>query len=453
MRIMLTLLRNNMRPFHSHLTTFTIFSLILTSLSGVLVSAFPIGKACSAWTLCFATTLTPPLSSWIHPIHQMSVLFTAIILSVMLVVTWHSHRNDTRAMVYSTAIFTLFLSQLMLGARVAMSHTPALIILHRMTVLAIWGCMVLFATQGASLRQQPLPEPVPQMQPRRLGRLLLDFFMLTKPVVVALLLVTTYAGMVIGGRHLPPWDKTLFTLLGGFLAAGGSSAINQYIDLQDDLKMQRTKKRPLPSGRLMPGEGLAFGVSLCIISFYLMATLVNLLAAGLALCGILYYVVLYSLVLKKATTLNIVIGGGAGALPPLVGWAAATGTLHIPALFLFAIVFMWTPPHFWALALVRKNDYARAGVPMLPVVRGEAHTRMQILIYTLELVLFTLLMPILGLGGAVYFIGALALGSFLLWNAYRLWKQAGKKVAWKMYRFSSMYLAFLFFVLMIDRLL
>lgn len=237
------------------------------------------------------------------------------------------------------------------------------------------------------------------------------------------------------------------------MAAGGSGAINQYIDRFDDQKMQRTQKRPLPSGRLTPAEGLAFGVGMALASFFVMVAFVNFLAALLSLAGIIYYVLLYSILLKKTTVQNIVIGGGAGAIPPLVGWAAATGGLNIPSLFLFAVIFMWTPPHFWALALVRQKDYARAGVPMLPVVRGELETRKQIWIYTLELVTLTLLLPIFGLGGAVYLVGAVILGLWLTGTAYRVWKQVGNKVAWKMYRYSSMYLAFLFAVLMLDALI
>lgn len=277
--------------------------------------------------------------------------------------------------------------------------------------------------------------------------------MLTKPIVVALLLVTTYAGMVIGAQAWPSLQVTFWTLLGGFMAAGGSGAINQYIDREDDQRMQRTQKRPIPAGRLTPGEGLAFGVGLSLASFYMMVAFTNFLAAMLSLAGIVYYVLLYSIFLKKTTVQNIVIGGGAGAIPPLVGWAAATGSLNVPSLFLFAIVFMWTPPHFWALALVRRKDYARAGVPMLPVIRGEKATRWQILIYTIELVALTLLLPLFGLGGAIYLIGAFALGGWLLSAAWKVWKQGGNKRAWKMYRYSSMYLAFLFVVLMIDRLL
>jgi protoheme IX farnesyltransferase len=184
-----------------------------------------------------------------------------------------------------------------------------------------------------------------------------------------------------------------------------------------------------------------------------MVAKVNFLAAILTLAGIIYYVLLYSILLKKTTVQNIVIGGGAGAIPPLIGWAAATGSLNIPSLFLFAVVFMWTPPHFWALALVRQKDYARAGVPMLPVVRGERETRWQIFIYTIELVALTLIMPLFGLGGGIYLVSAVLLGGLLLYSAWRVYREEGNKVAWKMYRHSSMYLAFLFVALMVDALL
>ena len=259
--------------------------------------------------------------------------------------------------------------------------------------------------------------------------------------------------MVIGGRAWPALSLTFWTLLGGFMAAGGSGAINQYIDRFDDNKMQRTQKRPIPAGRLTPAEGLAFGVGISLASFFIMVAFVNFLAALLTLVGVIYYVLLYSIFLKKTTVQNIVIGGGAGAIPPLVGWAAVTGSLNIPSLFLFAVVFMWTPPHFWALALVRRKDYARAGVPMLPVVRGEQETRWQIFIYTIELVALTIILPLFGLGGGIYLIGASLLGAWLLLAAWKVWKRGGNKVAWKMYRYSSMYLLFLFVVLMADALL
>jgi protoheme IX farnesyltransferase len=279
-----------------------------------------------------------------------------------------------------------------------------------------------------------------------------DFVLLNKPIIVLLLLVTTYAGMVVGGKELPSAGLTIWTMLGGALAAGGASALNQYIDRETDKAMQRTQNRPLPGGRLKPAEGLAYGLAACLAAFFLLAGFVNLLAAVLSLAGMIYYVLLYSVWLKHLTVQNIVIGGGAGAIPPLVGWAAVTGGLDIPALFLFAIVFFWTPPHFWALALVRKNDYARGGVPMLPVVRGEVETRKQVLIYTFELVGLTLLMPLFKMAGSVYLVSAVVLGGWLIHTAWKVFREGGNKTAWKMYRYSSMYLAFLFLALMVDAL-
>ncbi|TFH31607.1 MAG: protoheme IX farnesyltransferase, partial [Anaerolineales bacterium] len=226
-----------------------------------------------------------------------------------------------------------------------------------------------------------------------------DFILLTKPIVIALLLVTTLAALIIATGELPSFSLVFWTLLGGGLTAGGASAINQYIDRDRDRAMSRTRKRPLPDGRLTANEVIRFGVILCVLGLLILSTMVNVLSAALALIGILYYVVLYSLILKPTTPQNIVVGGGAGAIPPLVGWAAATGSLSVPAFFLFALVFFWTPPHFWALALLKARDYARAGVPMLPVVVGEHETRIHILLYSVQLVAFTMLLPLANLGG------------------------------------------------------
>jgi protoheme IX farnesyltransferase len=288
---------------------------------------------------------------------------------------------------------------------------------------------------------------VPQFEFRRRAK---DFFLLSKPLIVALLLLTTYAGLVAGAKAWPSAPLAFWTLFGGALAAGGSSALNQYIDRELDKNMQRTAKRPLAEGRLTAAEGLSYGLALCLMSYYIMAGFVNLLAALLSLAGIFYYVFFYSVWLKKATVQNIVIGGGAGAIPPMVGWAAATGELSLAAWILFAIVFMWTPPHFWALAIVRRKDYENAGVPMMPVVRGEEQTRRQIMIYTIELITVTMLLPVFNLAGTVYLVSALVLGGLLLYAAVRVWKIGGNKTAWTMYRWSSMYLAFIFLAVMID---
>lgn len=280
-----------------------------------------------------------------------------------------------------------------------------------------------------------------------------DYLLLTKPIVVALLLTTTLAAMIVGAGKIPSFGHMFWTLLGGGLTAGGASAINQYIDRDRDSAMARTRKRPLPDGRLNATQVISFGLILCILGLALLVFFVNLLSAALALLGIFYYVVLYSLILKPTTVQNIVIGGGAGAIPPLVGWAAATGSLSVPAFFLFSLIFFWTPPHFWALALLKKQDYARAGVPMLPVVAGERETRIHILLYTVQLVAFSMLLPLANLGGALYILLAVVLGTALVIFAIRLWRQGGNRQAWSMYRYSSIYLALIFFSLVADTLL
>lgn len=421
-------------------------------LNGALVKGAGAAAACSYWPLCGGSLIPNNITDWLNLSHRALVALAGLLTGTTLIQAWRTQRTQTPVIVAATATAVLFFAQALLGARLVQGFPVHLLWLHQATAVAVWGALVVqFVAVGAAARTtlEEHAEAQSSFQRRGLAR---DMLMLTKPIVVALLLVTTFAGMVIGAQAWPSLSLTFWTLLGGFLAAGGSGAINQYIDRFDDQKMQRTQKRPIPSGRLTPGEGLAFGVGIALASFYLTVAFVNFLAALLTLAGILYYVLLYSIFLKKTTVQNIVIGGGAGAIPPLVGWAAATGGLNIPSLFLFGVIFMWTPPHFWALALVRRKDYARAGVPMLPVVRGEKETRWQIFLYTLELVGLTLLLPIFGLGGAIYLLGAAMLGGWLTLAAWRVWKQGGNKLAWRMYRYSSMYLAFLFIVLMVDRL-
>ncbi len=437
-------------PF-ARLAVRTLGTALLVYLSGSLVASTGAAAACSTWPLCNNLTWPQDGLAWLNTIHRALVLLAGGQVGLLFWQAWRTQRSQAPVLVTSTAAGVLFFAQALMGAK---GFPPSLAALHTATAAATWAVLALTTTLALASRRTAEDEEaeIRIWQGRSLGETARAFLQLTKPVVVVLLLVTTYAGMVIGAQAWPAWGVTFWTLLGGFLAAGGSGAINQYIDRYDDRRMQRTQKRPIPSGRLAPAEGLAFGVGISLASFYLMVAFVNLLAALLSLAGILYYVVLYSLLLKKATVQNIVIGGGAGSLPPLVGWAAATGGLTFPSLLLFALIFMWTPPHFWALAIVRRKDYARAGVPMLPVVRGERETRRQVFLYTVELVVLTLLFPLFGLGEALYVVLAAVLGLWLLGAAYRLWKGSGNKVAWKMYRYSNMYLAFLLLALMVDRL-
>ena len=285
-------------------------------------------------------------------------------------------------------------------------------------------------------------------------RLVRDLISLTKPRVISLLLVATLAPMLIAGPDLPsPW-LVLWTLLGGYLMAGGANAINMWVDRDIDRKMSRTRRRPLPSGRLCAATGLVFGISLAAAALAMLWLGANPLAALLALSGLLVYVFVYTFGLKRRSPQNIVIGGAAGAFPPLVGWAAATGRLDLTALILFAIVFYWTPPHFWALALVKRREYSAAGVPMLPVVRGESETKRQMLLYSAILVPLTLLPVATGALGWFYAAGAVVLGGRLLWlEAALLRGGETEKPAWRLYRFSLIYLALLFAAMVADQLL
>jgi protoheme IX farnesyltransferase len=281
-----------------------------------------------------------------------------------------------------------------------------------------------------------------------------DWVALTKPRVVSLLLVTAVAPMFATGLGAPPWRLVLAVLVGGFLMAGGANAINMWFDRDIDDVMGRTRLRPIPAGRIPPGHALLFGLGLGFAAFLVLWRFANLYAALLALGGLLFYVLVYTMWLKRSSPQNIVIGGAAGAIPPLVGYAAVTGGLDLAAAYLFAIIFFWTPPHFWALALIKRGDYARAGVPMLPVVAGERVTKQQMVAYTLTLLPLTLMPALFGAFGPVYFVAAALLGARLLWYALRLLRERGPSgTAWRMYRYSLIYLALLFVAMGVDRAL
>ncbi len=283
-------------------------------------------------------------------------------------------------------------------------------------------------------------------------RVFRDYLALTKPAIVVLLLVTTLCGMIVGASGLPPVRILLLTLLAGALTAGGAGALNQYIDRGIDRKMVRTRGRPVADKRIPPRDALIVGLILSAAGITILALGVNALSALLAAIGLAYYVVFYTMILKKSTPSNIVIGGAAGAIPPLVGWAAVTGSLTMPALFLFALIFFWTPPHFWALALLKRSDYQRANIPMLPVIRGSEQTRWQILLYSVQVVALTLLMPLVGLGGLLYIAVAIVLGIGLIHYAHKLRQLGQNRTAWRMYRFSSLYLAGIMLALMAEAL-
>jgi heme o synthase len=279
-------------------------------------------------------------------------------------------------------------------------------------------------------------------------QLLSDYLELTKPKVQSLLLLTTVATMEVAGN--PSVSKIGLTCLGGYLSAGGAGAVNHCLDRDIDAQMKRTASRPIPAGRVTPGAALIFGFSLAASSFVLMALALNLLAASLALGGFVGYVGVYTLWLKRRTPQNIVIGGAAGAVPPLVGWAATRGTVSWTAVYLFAIVFYWTPPHFWALSLLMKDDYAKVAVPMMPVVRGEHETRRQIVLYTLLLYAISQLPFCAGEFGGIYLVASMALGLAFIGGAVGLYRRADRRAALQLYLFSLAYLALLFGAMVAD---
>jgi heme o synthase len=359
--------------------------------------------------------------------HRVLVLVAAPLLVAMVLGSWFAHR---RALALSVSALVLFLA-----AVGSWWSEP----LH----LALAGAATaLTVLATARLYSGTRPERVSWR----------DYVTLTKPRIMSLLLLTGGAGMFVGAQGAPPLGLFVATMVGLGLACGGASALNHVLDRDIDQSMGRTAKRPVAAGRISPALALEFGLALSALSFVLLASIVNVLAAVLALVGNLFYVLVYTRWLKRSTPQNIVIGGAAGAVPPLVGWAAATGNLALPALYLFLIVFFWTPPHFWALALLIKRDYEAAHIPMLPVVRGERETARQILLYTLALVVLTLIPVATGTFGPLYLVAAALLGAQFLRLAWSLRQDVAPRRASILFHYSLAYLALLYVAMALDPL-
>jgi protoheme IX farnesyltransferase len=291
----------------------------------------------------------------------------------------------------------------------------------------------------------------PVAGPRRAIQVVADYIALMKPGILTLLLATMLAGMMVAAKGFPAFAIVFWGLIAGTLSAGGANTLNCYIDRDIDKLMARTRNRPSAAGRIPPRHILIFGVALTVISTLLFGLFTNWLAAGLALIGCLYYVLVYTLYLKRRTPHNIVIGGAAGAMPPVVGWAAVSGNVGIAAALMFALIYYWTPPHFWALALLKQGDYGRAAVPMLPVVVGEDETRRQILLYTLVMIAVSFLLTPFGLG-EIYFASAIALNGIFLLLALQLYRTGSKHFARLTFFYSLWYLALIFAAMVVDRM-
>ncbi|MGH2357952.1 MAG: heme o synthase [Candidatus Limnocylindria bacterium] len=352
----------------------------------------------------------------------------------------------------------LVVFQVALGAANVWSRLSAAFVVPHLAVgAALWGVSVWLLVSTRRLAPTGAPALAPAVDRPRPGPRPIDtvraYIALTKPRIIELLLVTTIPTMVLAEGGVPsPWLMAA-VVIGGTMAAGGANAINQVVDRDIDDVMRRTRHRPLPRHAVTPREALVFGLSLSVMSFAWLALTVNLVSALLAASAIGFYVFVYTLWLKRSTPHNIVIGGAAGCVPVLVAWAAVTGRIEVPALVLFAIVFYWTPPHFWALALRYRGDYAAAGVPMLPVVRGEAETARQIVVYSIVLVAVSLLLlPTAGMG-LIYLAAAALLGAVFVWRALHLWRDAADgRAAIGLFRYSISYLTLLFAAVAVDAL-
>jgi protoheme IX farnesyltransferase len=384
--------------------------------------------------------------------------------AVLLLVTWVAIRARTTEgrsrdlVILSTVALLLYVAQILVGAANVWTELGAASVTAHVALSAlIWGVMVAIATVSRRLAVHRTREVLGDARSNgkrgTIRETTATYFRLTKPRIVVLLLVTTVPAMMLAERGLPSLGLMLATLVGGAIAAGSANAINCYLDRDIDEVMRRTRGRPLPAHQIEPTSALAFGYVLGAISFFFLSVTVNVLAASLALSAIAFYVFVYTMWLKRSSVQNIVIGGAAGAVPALVGWAAVTGSVGLPAWVLFAIVFVWTPPHFWALAMRYSGDYAAAGIPMLPVVRGADETRRQILLYSLVLFGTSLLLVPVASMGAIYLAAAVVLGGWFVWRALRLWRGTSPAESMRLFRFSIVYLGLLFAAVAADAVL
>ncbi len=432
---------------------------------GGFVSAFGAGLACPDLPLCNGRLVpSGDGGALLHYAHRLIGL--AVVVLVAAVGARARAGVDPIVRVLSRYAVVIVVLQAGLGiANVVMHLHPAVRVAHvggAAALLSALSALVvrLRAARSAQLGGRDARSEVPASAGgpvgparRAAGQVVGDYVALTKPRIIVLLLITTITTMVVaaGGLHFSA-ALAFLTVLGGALAAGAANAINCYWDRDIDALMHRTRGRPLPAGRVEPRRALGFGLALSVISVVVLGLGANWLAAGLAASGILFYVFVYTVWLKRNTPHNIVIGGAAGAIPPLVGWAAVTHHVGIPALLLFAIIFLWTPPHFWALALNREDDYRAAGIPMLPVVRGTAETLRQMVWYTIALVAATLMLAGLGVLGRIYLVSAIVLALPLIALVLRLVRQATPRTAWAVFEYSILYLGLLFAAMALDRL-
>jgi protoheme IX farnesyltransferase len=430
------------------------FALLLV---GAYVRGQNAGQAFPDWPLMNGK-LVPQLGGVFTTMFLHRILAAAVFVLVLYAAirAWTMAPRIMGVLIFSTLTVGLFVLQIMLGAALVWSKlAPAAKVAHVVVSSLTWGSLVALGTASRRLVGAVRDSESVQREASRhasIRQTTAAYFQLTKPRIVLLLLITTVPTMVLAAGRFPNAWLVVSTLFGGTLAAAGANAMNQFFDRDIDEIMRRTRSRPLPAHRIVPENALTFGYVLGVVSFLWLGMLVNVLAAALALSALLFYVIVYTLVLKRTTAQNIVIGGAAGAAPVLVGWAAVRGSLALAPLVLFAVVFTWTPPHFWALSMRYRSDYRAAGVPMLPVVRGERATTWNILLYSVLLFAITLLLFTVARMGAIYLAVAVGLGAVFVAKAARLWRHTTPALAWGLFRYSINYLGLLFAAVMVDRL-
>ena len=423
-------------------------------LSGAYMRGASATMACLSWPLCgaiveinlpvpYAPTINFPTEGApaIAMLHRYIAAGVGIVIALACIEAWRHRRDAPGLGPLAIATAAIFLAQVAIGAANPLTRFSQWALAAHPAVASLLWCSVVGL---AAVAWRPAS---------RQGALVRDLIALTKPAIMSLLLLTALGGMFLAERGVPPFGLLAATLIGGAAASGGAASLNHYFDRDLDERMRRTRTRPLPAHRVSNGIAIWWGIGLNAVAFVVLAAFTNLLAAALAIGGTVFYILVYTIWLKRTTAQNIVIGGAAGAIPPLVGWAAITGSLDLSAWLLFAIVFFWTPAHFWALALLIRDDYERAGVPMLPVVRGDEATTWNILAYATSLLPLTLLLFIASGLGYVYLAAAIVLGALFIGYAFRLLRSgaAGRRaMARAVYLYSLLYLALLFVAIMVD---
>ena len=409
--------------------------------SGAYVRGAGATAACLEWPLCGDVAFTGFGAPAIAMLHRYIAAIVGVLVVASCIEAWRHRRDAPGLGPLAIATAAIFIAQVAIGAANPLTQfSPWALGAHPAVASLLWCSVVGLAA-------------VAWRPASRQGAMVRDLIALTKPAIMSLLLLTALGGMFLAERGVPPFGLLAATLIGGAAASGGAASLNQYFDRDIDERMRRTRKRPLPAHRISNGVAIWWGIGLNVVAFVVLAVFTNVLAASLAIGGTVFYILVYTIWLKRSTAQNIVIGGAAGAIPPLVGWAAITGSLDLAAWLLFAIIFFWTPAHFWALALLIRDDYERAGVPMLPVVRGDEATAWNILAYAASLLPLTLLLFIIGGLGYVYLAAAIILGAVFIAYAFRLLRSGvvrRRAMARAVYLYSLLYLALLFVAIMVD---